>query len=351
MFGNHFVVVGAGSASAVHRLAHRSQTQQIVVVRSVRERNELVGSGSGRRSRRRLMMMVMAVMGQVSRRRLLRRRFVRRRQFDPAGRSIGHAFRRRRTGRCGASAGCGVGVAVLSGPDHHVDGERRSCPILSRDPAGTGSQNATERGRPVVRIVQFDAQQSFGVVTGSGVGSHWSYASASSFGQQLLLVVFNVLFEVFLHRRLVDEFLFAFGIGTRVGTFAGVCSDVLIKYGFLPEAFCTLWTHVRLLARMDPDMLVEYGLLTERLCPSQNRIRSNIRPTARPSIDSGGPTLNQMDWQPFRSRCIRKVFRPNGSLNAAPNETADGSVCDSRDSRKAFHLCESVRAGQASLSV
>ncbi len=41
--------------------------------------------------------------------------------------------------------------------------------------------------------------------------------------------------------------------------------DVLIKYGFLSEAFSTLWANVRLLPCVNPDMLVEYRLLTKRL--------------------------------------------------------------------------------------
>lgn len=47
--------------------------------------------------------------------------------------------------------------------------------------------------------------------------------------------------------------------------------DVLIKYGFLPEAFSTLWTNVRLLSCMNPDMLVEYRLLTERLATATEK--------------------------------------------------------------------------------
>jgi hypothetical protein len=74
-----------------------------------------------------------------------------------------------------------------------------------------------------------------------------------------------MLFEMFLHRRLIDKFLLAFGVRARVGAFARVRPDVLIKYGFLSEAFSALWANVRLLSRMDPDMLVEYRLLTERL--------------------------------------------------------------------------------------
>ena len=75
---------------------------------------------------------------------------------------------------------------------------------------------------------------------------------------------------------LVDEFLFAFGVGTAVGSLARVGADVLVEDCLLPEAFRTLRTHVRLLARVDPDVLVQNRFLSERLFKFHNKISFNI---------------------------------------------------------------------------
>ena len=179
-------------------------------------------------------------------------------QFNAAGGSVGHPLRRCRAGRS-RSAGRSI-VVVLSRTGHHVDREGRCGPVLSRDPAGARRQDAAE-SRRTVGIVQFDSQQSLCIVA-SGVGPH---GSSTCFGQQLLLVVLDVLLEMLLHRGLIHKFLLALGVRTRVRTFARVRADVLVKYGLLPEAFSALWADVRLLSRVDPDVLIEYRLLTERL--------------------------------------------------------------------------------------
>jgi len=110
--------------------------------------------------------------------------------------------------------------------------------------------------------------------------------SSARLGQQLLLVVLDVLFEVFLHGSLVDEFLLALGVGTAVGPLARVCAYVLVQDGLLPEALGALRTHVRLLARVDPDVLVQNRLLPKRLIA--------IRTTEGPFIRMYPQVLDEM---------------------------------------------------------
>jgi hypothetical protein len=99
----------------------------------------------------------------------------------------------------------------------------------------------------------------------------WHSGTTSRLSQQLLLIVFYVLLEVFLHRGLVNEFLLAFGIRTAERPFARMSSDVLIEDGFLPEALGALRTHVRLFTCVYPDVLIQDRFLTERL-REQNQI-------------------------------------------------------------------------------
>jgi hypothetical protein len=133
-----------------------------------------------------------------------------------------------------------------------------------------------------------------------------------------------MLFEMFLHRRLIDKFLFAFGVWARVRTFSRMRPDVLIKYGFLSEAFSTLWANVRLLPCVNPDMLVEYRLLTKRL--------------------TVGITTN--------FKYVISYFGGRGKFHLfAVGETAAGSVCDNQDNRKVVHPCEFFRVAPTSLFV
>ena len=93
----------------------------------------------------------------------------------------------------------------------------------------------------------------------------WHSGTTSRLSPQLLLVIFYVLLEVFLHRGLVNEFLLAFGIRTAERPLARMSSDVLVEDGFLPEALGALRTHVRLFTCVYPDVLIQDRFLTERL--------------------------------------------------------------------------------------